>query len=247
MEILLWAVVPYVTLTLFAAGLVWRYRHDKLGWTTYSTQLFEQRLLRWGSPLFHFGVLATLLGHVGGILIPKRLTEVLGIPGGLFRGAAFGLGTLAGSCLVAGMAILLYRRLTVGPVSRSTTVNDKIMYVLLVMAVLPGLATTIVTNLAGHEHDYRETVAVWFRSVFALDPRTELIAGAPLGFQLHALAAWALIAFWPFTRLVHAFSVPVGYLTRPYIVYRSRAVGNGARGVPRGWEHGGWAEPSEDR
>ena len=33
----------------------------------------------------------------------------------------------------------------------------------------------------------------------------------------------ALFAFWPFTRLVHVWSVPVGYLARPYLVYRRRA------------------------
>ncbi|GAA3487861.1 hypothetical protein GCM10018987_19420 [Streptomyces cremeus] len=32
----------------------------------------------------------------------------------------------------------------------------------------------------------------------------------------------ALFALWPFSRLVHAFTAPVGYLVRPYIVYRSR-------------------------
>ena len=50
----------------------------------------------------------------------------------------------------------------------------------------------------------------------------ELMAEAPMGFQLHALVAFGLFALWPFTRLVHVFSAPVGYLTRPYIVYRSR-------------------------
>ena len=48
------------------------------------------------------------------------------------------------------------------------------------------------------------------------------MAAAPIGFQLHGLAACALFALWPFTRLVHVFSAPLGYLTRPYIVYRSR-------------------------
>jgi len=31
-----------------------------------------------------------------------------------------------------------------------------------------------------------------------------------------------LFTLWPFTRLVHAFSAPIFYLFRPYIVYRSR-------------------------
>jgi nitrate reductase gamma subunit len=59
---------------------------------------------------------------------------------------------------------------------------------------------------------------------------------APIGFRLHVLAAWVLIAFWPFSRLVHVISAPVGYLTRPYIVYRSRATQLGSRAPRRGWE-----------
>ena len=56
------------------------------------------------------------------------------------------------------------------------------------------------------------------------------------GFQLHALAAWVLFAMWPFTRLVHVFSAPVGYLFRRYVVYRSRAAGSWVRAPRRGWE-----------
>ena len=92
-----------------------------------------------------------------------------------------------------------------------------------------------VGNLTGHPHDYRLTVAPWFRSIFYLHPDTALILQAPIGFRLHVLAAWVLIAFWPFSRLVHVFSAPVGYLTRPYIVYRSRDPQLGSRAPRRGW------------
>ena len=59
---------------------------------------------------------------------------------------------------------------------------------------------------------------------------------APLGFQLHALVAFGLFALWPFTRLVHVFSAPVGYITRPYIVYRSRDDHLGSHRPRRGWD-----------
>ncbi|WP_143343161.1 respiratory nitrate reductase subunit gamma, partial [Crossiella equi] len=85
-------------------------------------------------------------------------------------------------------------------------------------------------------HDYRETVSPWFRSIFYLQPQPELMVEAPLGFQLHALSAWVLVAFWPFSRLVHVFSMPLGYLTRPYVVYRSRDTALGSRAPRRGWE-----------
>lgn len=36
------------------------------------------------------------------------------------------------------------------------------------------------------------------------------MAEAPIGFQVHALAAFSLFALLPFTRLVHVFSAPIG-------------------------------------
>jgi len=236
MDTFLWVIVPYLCLTTFVVGHFWRYRYDKFGWTTRSSQLYENRLLRLGSPLFHFGILFVALGHVGGVLIPKSWTEAVGISETVYHVLAVGLGVVAGAMTLVGAAILVYRRRTVGPVFSATTRNDKIMYVLLVGTIVLGLGTTVLGNLTEHPHDYRETVSPWFRSIFYFQPKPELMTAAPLGFQLHALSAWALVAFWPFSRLVHVFSAPVGYLTRPYIVYRSRDTRLGNRAPRRGWE-----------
>ncbi|WP_343974410.1 respiratory nitrate reductase subunit gamma, partial [Kribbella koreensis] len=67
----LFVIVPYLCLTIFVAGHLWRYRYDKFGWTTRSSQLYENRLLRIGSPLFHFGMLGVVGGHVIGLLVPQ--------------------------------------------------------------------------------------------------------------------------------------------------------------------------------
>lgn len=218
MSTALWVALPYIALTTFVIGHVWRYRTDKFGWTARSSQLHEQRLLRLGSPLFHYGILLAILGHIGGILVPAGVTRWLGVPDGLYHAAAIGLGGLSGIATVAGLAILIYRRVTVRSVARGGVAGDTVMYTLLGSTVLIGLTIT----LAGGGHDYRATVAPWFRSIFALQPDVAAIDAAPVWFQVHALVSWALIACWPFTRLVHAFSVPLGYLTRPYIVYRGR-------------------------
>jgi len=236
MDTFLWVIVPYLCLTTFVVGHFWRYRYDKFGWTTRSSQLYERRLLRIGSPLFHFGIRLVAVGHIGGLLIPESWTDALGISETAYHAVAVTLGTVAGFCTLAGAAILIYRRRTVGPVFSATTRNDKLMYVLLIGTIVLGLGTTVLGNLTGHPHDYRQTVSPWFRSIFYLQPRTELIAGAPIGFRLHVLAAWTLFAFWPFSRLVHVFSAPVGYLTRPYIVYRSRDAQLGSRPTRRGWD-----------
>jgi nitrate reductase gamma subunit len=239
LDILLWVVLPYVSLAVFVVGHYWRYRYDKFGWTTRSTQLYERRLLRWGSPLFHFGILFVLVGHIVGLGIPKSWTNAVGLSEEAYHAVAIGIGAIAGFCTLAGLAILIYRRRTVGPVFSATTRNDKFMYVVLTATILFGLSNTVLGALGHEGADYRDTVSPWFRSIFFFQPQPELMSQAGLGFQLHALSALVLFAIWPFTRLVHVFSAPLGYLTRPYIVYRSRDQQLGARTPARGWERVG--------
>ena len=239
MNVFLWVIVPYLCLAVFVVGHVWRYRYDKFGWTTRSSQLYEDRLLRLGSPLFHFGMLGVVGGHVIGLLVPRSWTEAIGIDDHLYHYAAVGGGLVAGFMALVGMSILIYRRRTVGPVFSATTVMDKVMYAFLAAAIVLGMWNTIAGSIfsLGGEYNYREGVSVWYRSFLAFQPDADLMAGAPIGFQLHALVAFALFALWPFTRLVHVFSAPLGYLTRPYVVYRSRddrPLGNAA--PRRGWD-----------
>jgi nitrate reductase gamma subunit len=94
-------------------------------------------------------------------------------------------------------------------------------------------------GVLGEQRNYRETVAPWFRSLFVLQPDVESMSEASLTFQLHTLIGMLLFAIWPFTRLVHAFTAPLGYLFRPYIVYRSRTAGAPARPSRHGWERVG--------
>lgn len=236
LDVAAWIIIPYLAIATFALGHLWRYRYDKFGWTTRSSQLYESRLLRLGSPLFHFGILLVIAGHVAGILIPEAATRAIGVSEGLYHVAAVALGTVSGIMTVTGMAILIYRRRVTGPVFSATTRNDKAMYVLLAATILAGLSTTVLGNLLGHPYDYRLSVAPYFRSIFYFHPDVSLINAAPIGFQIHVMLAWILFAAWPFTRLVHVFSAPIGYLTRPYIVYRSRGRSGEIRPARRGWE-----------
>ena len=220
----LWVIVPYLCLTTFVVGHLWRYRYDKFGWTTRSSQLYEDRMLRIGSPLFHFGMLGVVGGHVIGLLVPESWTDAVGVSTEAYHAVSVVGGLTAGVMALVGLAILIYRRRTVGPVFSATTRMDKVMYAFLGVVIVLGMWNTIagsILSVGGH-YDYREGVSVWYRSFLAFQPQPELMADAPIGFQLHALVAFGLFALWPFTRLVHVFSAPLGYLTRPYIVYRSR-------------------------
>ncbi|MBW3085035.1 Nitrate reductase-like protein NarX [Austwickia sp. TVS 96-490-7B] len=248
MNTLLWVVFPYVCLTTFVVGHIWRYKYDQFGWTTRSSQWYEDRLLRWGSPMFHFGILCVVLGHVMGLLVPKSWTEAVGVSQEIYHFLAVSVGLLAGVLTLVGLAILVYRRRTTGPVFQATTPMDKVMYAFLVVTILLGLANTLGWQAPGigsggiavDHYNYRDGVSIWFRQFFTLQPDAQLMAAAPLGFQLHILVACALFALWPFTRLVHVFSAPLGYLTRPYVVYRSAdrrpGAGVGTHAPRRGWE-----------
>jgi nitrate reductase gamma subunit len=99
-----------------------------------------------------------------------------------------------------------------------------------------GMVNTLGVQILGPGHDYRSDVSVWIRGVLLLQPDAGLMASAPPSFQVHALLAFGLLALWPFTRLVHVFSVPLGYVARPYIVYRTRDPRPGVRAPRRGWE-----------
>ena len=249
MSVLLWGILPYVMVAVLVGGLIWRYRYDQFGWTTRSSQLYESRLLRIGSPLFHFGILVVVIGHVAGLLIPKAWTEALGVSEDLYHVMALGLGSIAGFATLVGVVILIYRRRTTGPVFMATTKNDKTMYVVLVAAIVAGLATTVISVFGPHEEvTYRDTVSPWFRSLFVFQPDIQATSEASLAFQVHTLIGMALFIIWPFTRLVHAFTAPVHYLFRPYIVYRSRdGRPSTSGGIRRGWAPVGTPDRDADR
>ena len=220
MATLLWLLLPYAALAVFVLGHVWRWRHDQFGRRTFSTPLVENRLLRLGSPLIHLGVLAVFIGHLLGLMVPRSWTAALGLGDTAYRLLSVTGGTIAGVTMLIGLALLAARRILHPPVRSTTTVMDVVMYLSLAIVVLLGLWATVGVNVLGAGHDYRETVAVWFRGVVLLRPDPSLMAGTPLVFQLHTLAALALVGIWPFTRLVHAWAVPISVFRPPSRIRR---------------------------
>lgn len=239
MDILLWSVMPYVAIASFVLGLVWRYRYDKFNWTTRSSQIYEGKMLTIAGPLFHLGLFAVIGGHVVGLLIPKSWTDAIGISQEMYHFGAISLGGFAGVATLLGIALLIYRRRTTSTIFAETTRNDKTMYVFLVATLLAGCSATLSSaGVIGTEHNYRETVSPWVRSILLLRPDGNLIAQSPLAFRIHAVIGMSLFIIWPFTRLVHALSAPIGYMFRPPIIYRTRdgRANAGSRKARPGWE-----------
>ncbi|MHB1242817.1 MAG: respiratory nitrate reductase subunit gamma [Gaiellaceae bacterium] len=222
LDLFLWVALPYLCLATFVVGHAWRYRRGQLTWTARSTQILEQRLLRIGSLLFHFGILAVIGGHVLGILVPIGVTDAVGVGPDAYHVIALTAGGVAGIATTVGILVLAYRRVSIGRIRAATPRSDLVLYPVLLVAILTGMAATLGPNLLFGKYDYRETVSPWFRGVFTFDPDPDLMTGAPFLFQAHAISAWLLFAVWPFSRLVHAWSIPVSYLGRSWILFRSR-------------------------
>lgn len=221
--LLLWVILPYVAVTTFVVGHWWRYRTDQFAWTTRSTQLLDRRTLGWASPLFHYGALAAIGGHVIGLMIPESLTSALGISEPTYRWFSAIAGAIAGAAVVVGLAGLLWRRAVSPRVRRVTTRMDMVVYALLTVLIVMGCWMTFGHNLAtATPYDYRVTIGEWWRSLFVFQPEVSDANRAPLMYQLHAIVAWGFWALFPFTRLVHAWSIPFQYAGRPYILYRRR-------------------------
>lgn len=224
LETLLWEVLPYVAITVFVVGHIWRYRTDQVGWTTRSSQLLEHRRLRAGVLMFHLGFFAVLGGHVLGIVVPASLTERVGVTEHMYHVVSVTAGTASGTLMLAGFVLLMARRGADARLRAVTTRTDRATYALLAVMLATGMYATVGENLIGGGYDYRETVAPYFRDLFLLRPDASLVAEAPLVYRIHVIAAWGLYMLWPFSRLVHAWSVPVKYLTRSNILYRKRGM-----------------------
>lgn len=221
LQLLWWVALPYLALGIFVVGHIWRWRYDRYGWSSFSTELQERRWLKWGAPIFHYGAIAAIAGHVVGLLIPESFTAALGITETQYHWFATIAGALAAFFVIGGVAILAARRLFVPRVKATTSPVDYVALTILGIIIVTGVIPTLV-NLFGMNYDYRSTVGVWFRGIFTLHPDASVMTTAPLLYQIHATGAWVIWIMWPFTRLVHAWSYPLWYLWRPYVVYRSK-------------------------
>ena len=222
-EILLWVILPYVAIAVFVVGHVWRYRSGQFSWSARSTQILDRQVLGWASPLFHYGALAAIGGHVIGMCIPESVTEAAGISESFYRWFAGIAGGIAGAATVIGLAGLLYRRATSERVRQTTTRMDMLTYVLLTVLIVLGCWMTFgYTLFTDDPHNYRDSISPWWQSLFYLDPDVSAATEAPLIYQLHAIIAWEFWASFPFSGLVHAWSIPYQYFGLPYILYRRR-------------------------
>ena len=220
-DFILYAAFPYMAVLLAILGSAYRFSSNRYSFSTLSSQFLEGRRLFWGSAPFHYGILIVLAGHLVAFLFPRSLVWFNGVPVRLFiletTALAFGLLTLFG------LVMLIFRRAVTSRIRVVTSKMDVVLLALLLAQVATGIYVAIFYRWGSAWSVHTATPYVW--SLVKFSPEPQYVAALPLAVRLHILNAWALVAIIPFTRLVHFFIVPLGYLWRPYqlVIWNRRA------------------------
>lgn len=211
---ILFEVFPYVALTLAIVGGVYRYMKDRYSYSSFSSQILEDRMLFWGSTLFHYAIIPILLAHLWQGLFPAWSLAVLGTPFTLFMAEM--LGYILGYAAIIGLTILIFRRLYDPKARQVTTIFDWLMFAALAFQITTGVH--IAHSYRWGTLWYAYTATQWFKSISYLDPNSVHIATLPWMVKAHAFNNYIIFLLFPFTRLVHIFAFPVTYIWRPFQV-----------------------------
>jgi nitrate reductase gamma subunit len=216
---------PYICLTVFLAGSLVRFDRDQYTWKSDSSQLLRAGQLRWGSNLFHIGILFLLGGHTMGLLTPHSIYEhFVSAPdkqlGAMISGGFFGL------LGFVGVTILLHRRLSDPRIRLTSRTSDIMLLVLLWLQFLLGLVT-IPLSAQHLDGGLMMKLGEWAQRIATFrGGAVEQLAEAGWIFKAHMFLGMSLFLVFPFTRLVHVWSGfgTLAYLVRPYQVVRTRRV-----------------------
>ena len=215
LDLLLFAILPYVALVLFLLVTIRRYRIQEFSYSSLSSQFLENRHHFWGLVPFHYGILIILAGHAIGFLIPRSVIAWNSQPLRLYvleiSALIFGILTLVG------IGSIVIRRWTEPKIRIITSVSDWILLGLLLVQVTTGIYTAIFHSWGSSWFASVASPYLW--SLVTLTPDVTYVTAMPLFVKLHIVGAWLMIAWFPFTRLVHVLVIPNPYLWRkPQVV-----------------------------
>jgi len=221
---LLFGLYPYIAIVVFFVGSMVRYDREQYTWKTGSSQMLESKGIVKGSMAFHVGIIMVLLGHFVGLLTPGEVWHAIGLDAPTKQLIAMGAGGFFGLICLYGMTILLKRRLT-NPRVRATSTNmDILILVLLYIQLILGLVSILFSFGHLDGADMLKMMS-WAQNLVTLDPVQASSALASVGviYKLHIFLGMSLFILFPFSRLVHVWSVPVRYMRRNYQVVRSKS------------------------
>lgn len=215
---------PYLAGTIFLLGSWVRFDREQYTWKSDSSQLLEKRQLRIASNLFHIGIIAIFFGHLVGLLTPHSWFLAMGVSDMAHQKIAIVAGSVFGTLCLIGGVMLWIRRVFNTRVRAATRTMDIFILSWLMMTLLLGLSTIPVSIAHASHGDASVMIALadWVQSVATLRPNPALLTDVDTIFKVHLFFGMTVFLLFPFSRLVHIWSVPVGYLVRAYQVVRTK-------------------------
>lgn len=228
---LLFGYYPYIALTVFFVGLAYRFERDQYKWQASSSQMLRTKKgFGIASNLFHVGILGLLGGHVAGLLVPPAIWHLLGVPDSAHQVMELIMGSIAGTMTLVGLTWLLWRRISDERIRRTGSVADMLIAGILWLTLVVGLCTLPHSYETKDTGIYLHHLSTWAQGVltFQGDAVTSMV-GIPWVFKFHIVCGLTVFVVFPFTRLVHVCSAPLGYLLRRHSqIVRARKLGSNA-------------------
>ena len=221
----LFNVYPYICLAVFLMGSLARFDRDQYTWKSDSSQLLRKRQLRWGSNLFHIGILFLFGGHTVGLLTPHFIYEPFISPGDK-QMVAVVAGGIAGVICFIGLTMLLHRRIFDDRIRLTSHRTDLFILVILWVQLVLGLITLPFSY--GHsDGSVMLVLSDWAQRIVTFRPDAAGLVALDWPYKVHLVLGMTIFLLFPFSRLVHVWSGfgTLAYVFRPYQVVRSRKLG----------------------
>lgn len=221
----LFNVYPYICLSVFLMGSLARFDRDQYTWKSDSSQLLRKGQLRWGSNLFHIGILFLFFGHSVGLLTPHWVYEPFITPGQK-QLLAVVAGGVAGFICFIGLTLLLHRRIFDPRIRLTSHRTDLFILVILWVQLVLGLIT-LPYSIGHSDGSVMLVLSDWAQRIVTFRPDAAGLVALDWPYKVHLVLGMTIFLLFPFSRLVHVWSgfATVAYVLRPYQVVRSRRLG----------------------
>jgi nitrate reductase gamma subunit len=219
---LAFGIYPYLALATFLIGTIVRFDRDQYSWRSGSSQLLRARQLRWGSNLFHIGILLLFAGHFVGLLSPRAVYHAFGLTAATKQLLSMVAGGIFGAICFVGMTLLVHRRLFDARVRATSSFMDISILLLIYVQLILGMASIWVSR----EHmdgGNMVLMAEWAQHIVTFRwGAADFLGPVHWIYKLHIFLGLTMFLVFPFTRLVHVWSVPIWYVFRRYQIVRRR-------------------------
>lgn len=221
LNVFCFGIYPYIALTVFFLGSLIRYDYSPYSWRADSSQLLSKRGMGFGSNLFHIGIIGIFLGHLVGLLTPHSVYEYVITPYQKQRLAMIA-GGICGILVLSGGSFLMFRRLFNPRIRKTSSFSDFFIIILFVFQVCLGLYSIMISS-RHPDGAIMLQLSKWAQDIVYLRGAfSDTLINVPFIYKIHIVTGLTFFLIFPFTRLVHIWSIPISYLVRRYQIVRLR-------------------------